>query len=122
MSEAKINFDEFVDRLKRVKPQLNDDLTDKIMNRMDAVRLAKRVLLIDWIRIVSSSAAVAFICLFMYLKQESGETAIPSPPSVSSCYDAQRLKNLTVADYLIHLQKNREANERLKNLKKQAGL
>lgn len=121
MSETKIDFDEFVDRLKRVKPQLNDDLTNRIMNQMDAVRPAKRVAWIHWVRIISSSAAVAFICLFMYLSSENQGSTI-SAPGVSFHQDTEKLRNVTVDDYLLHLQKNCEANERLENLKKQAGL
>lgn len=122
-NEPKIDFDEFVDRLKKARPQLQGDLTNRIMDRIDnRVGSARKIALIDWIRIVSSSAAVAFICLFIYLHLGSPESSVTPSQGIPSHYDAHKLQNLTLSDCLLRLESNREANERFENLKKQIGL
>lgn len=122
MSKARIDFDEFVDRLKNTEPQLDDDLTSLIMDRLKPIHKARKTVLIDWIRVITSSAAAAFICLFMYLTFENREKSITRVQGVSFHQNDEKMQNVTVDDYLLHLQKNCEANERLENLKKQARL
>lgn len=112
-------FDKLIEKLHQSKPRLNEDLTPFILSSINNNNgQSKRNKIVFFIRTFSSVAAV--ILLFLYVNLQYIDIQSVENQNITSVFsDLHADKTLTLDEYITHLQRNMQKNEKINVYKNQ---